>query len=205
MIALRSWSWFRSLRWGRSNPGAVLWWLCSPFGQFLIIDEYRFQYADPAEVAAEIARKDRALGLTSPARYTAAEPELWDTDRGPTIAELFSRANLPLMKSSSKRVQGWNATSALLKQTVTINGVSQPALVVSSQCALLIRLLPTLREGKADREDLDKSVDTALVESLRIGVMSRPAAASIYTTEPGEGTVGYELQKAREESARLSD
>src|SRR4051812_16420715 len=46
MIALRSYAWFRSLRWGRSNPGAVLWWLCSPFGQFIIIDEYRFQYAD---------------------------------------------------------------------------------------------------------------------------------------------------------------
>lgn len=204
MIALRSYAWFRSLRWGRSNPGAVLWWLCSPLGQFIIIDEYRFQYADPSEVAAEVKRRDALLRMTDRARYTAAEPKLWEVDRGPTIAESFMRAGLPLLKSSSDRIQGWNATSALLKQAVTIAGELQPALVVASSCALLIRQLPTLREGKTEHEDLDRSVDAALVEALRIGVMSRPASSAVHTPEPGEGTMGYALRRAREESASES-
>lgn len=207
----RQFAWFRSMRWGRNAPGAVLWWICSPIGQNIIIDEFKFQHADPAEVAQVIRERDAALGMCdankqkTSARYLAAEPELWEVDRGPTIAELFARAGIPMVKSSSDRVQGWNQLAAEIKRTVTDprqpNESPQPALVIAARCTMLKRSLPLLREGKTKKEDIEPTPDACLVEALRIGIMSRPSPTVVGPLTPPPGTLGYELQEAREHAA----
>lgn len=188
------------MRWGRNAPGAVLWWICAPNGQNVIMDEFRFQHLDPSEVALVVKQRDAAMRMTTPARYMAAEPRLWDVDRGVTIAELFSRSGLAMSKSSDDRVQGWNATSSLMKATVLEpdSGVPLPALVVSTRCVQLIRMLPLLREGKTNKEDLDASVDACLAEALRVGVMSRPSPTVLTTPAWRPDQMGYALQQARE-------
>ncbi len=206
----RDFAWFRSLKWGRSNAGACLWWICSPIGQFAVVDELRFQHADPSEVVELIRAKDAALGMKmpddspNPARYTAAEPKLWLVDRGPSIAELFARAQLPLMRSSDDRVQGWNVLSSLMKQS-TVDprdpDVKLPALVIAQTCPQLRRSLPLLREGKTNHEDLDANTDAPFVEALRIGAMSRPSATEVQPLKPGPGTMGHALEQARNEAA----
>ena len=215
MIVSRSYAWFRSLRWNRSQFGAVLWWTCSPIGQLVIVDEFRFQQMGPAEVAAEIRRKDAELGMRladnseNLPRYTAAEPKLWDVDRGPTVAELFARAGCPLTKSSADRVQGWNVLSSAMQQTVSDPqrpGVALPLLVVAENCTQLRRLIPLLREGQGTgqqaKEDIDTKTESALVEALRIGIMSRPSATEVEALTPKVGTMGHALQQARDDSER---
>lgn len=214
MIVSRDWSWFRSLRWGRNQPGAVLWWACSPIGQYVIVDEWKFQQLDPPEVVANIRAHDFALRMKEPARYCAAEPKLWEIDNphSPTLAEMFARAGLPLFMSSGDRVQGWNTLSALLKQTTTdprIDGdLPRPALVIAESCAQLRRMIPLLREGQGAganaKEDIDTKTDAAMVEALRIGAMSRPSKTALAEKRPEVGMMGHALERARRESTDSS-
>lgn len=222
MILRRDYAWFRSLRWGRSVPGAVLWWIATPLKQFVIVDEFKFSHLDPSECADEIRARDAALGMKfsdnspNPPRYIAAESKLWkiddDNKTAPTIAELFARAQMPLLKSSGDRVQGWNVLSSLMKSKVCdprFPDIELPALVVSEHCSQLRRLIPLLREGQgtgaAAKEDIDQKSDTALVEALRVGAMSRPSATEIEPPRPGPGTMGHALEQARHESEHDPD
>ena len=208
MIVSRDYTTFRALRWGRQIPGAVLWFACAPNRQVIVIDELKFQNADPSEVVAMIRAKDDDLRMNQPCRYTAAEPLLWKSDipHGPTVAEGFALAGMPLIQSSGERVQGWNQVASALKQTVldTSRGVDQtetlPLLVIAATCRQLIRTLPLLREGDTVKEDIDqkKGVDACLVEALRIGMMSRPSASSVNAKEPATGSMGHALAQARE-------
>ena len=210
MIVSRDWQHFRSLRWGRSQPGAVLWWTCSPIGQFVVCDELKFSQMDPAEVVAEVKKKDAILRMRDPSRYFAAEPKLWEIDdeNAPTIAEMFARAGLPLRKSSGDRVQGWNQLSALMKLTVTDpaihNDAPRPALVIAENCAQLRRLIPLLREGQGAgvnaKEDIDTKTESALVEALRVGAMSRPWRTYVTPVTPSADQMGHALEQARARS-----
>lgn len=210
MNVSRQFAWCRSLRWGRSNSGACLWWICSPIGQYVIVDELKFQQLDPSEVVTQIKAKDARLRMANPCRYMAAEPALWkiDTPNAPTLAESFARAKMPLIESSGDRVQGWNQLSALMKATVTdpgiVNDAPRPALVVSESCAQLRRLLPLLREGQGTgqnaREDIDTKTDAALAEALRIGAMSRPQPTLVVGKTPPKDSMGYALEQARRQS-----
>jgi hypothetical protein len=210
MNVSRNFAWFRSLRWGRSNYGGVLWWVCSPIGQYVIVDELRFQQLDVFEVADQIRAKDEALRMVQPCRYMAAEPMLWkiDTPNAPTLAESFARAKMPLLESSGDRVQGWNQLSALMKLDV-IDARDEkktplPALVVSESCSQLRRLIPLIREGQGTgqnaREDIDTKTDAALVEALRIGAMSRPQPTLVIGKTPDASMMGHALERARRES-----
>lgn len=202
MIASRNWAWFRSMRWGRNAPGAVLWWLCSPLGQYVVIDELKFQHADPSEVSALIREHDKELRMADPPRYLAAESRLWDIDRGPTVAELFARSGMAMSKTSSDLVQGWNQLSSLMKQIVTDparpDALPTPALVVANNCGQLKRMIPLLREGKTNKEDIDNATEACFVHALRIGIMSRPTPTSVAPRTPQPGTMGHALQQARE-------
>ncbi len=210
MNVSRNWAHFRSLRWGRSNYGGVLWWACSPIGQYVIVDELRFQQMDVPEVVAAIRAKDVALRMVQPCRYMAAEPSLWkiDTPNAPTLAESFARAGMPLLESSGDRVQGWNQLSALMKLEVTDPRVAddapRPALVIADSCAQLRRSLPLIREGQGTgqhaREDIDTKTDAALVEALRIGAMSRPQPTLVIGKTPDASMMGHALERARRES-----
>lgn len=214
MNVSRSYAWFRSLRWGRSQFGGVLWWICSPIGEYVIVDELKFQQLDAPELVAKIRAKDAELRMVSPCRYLAAEPKLWDIDTpdAPTLAEAFARAGMPLFKSSGDAIQGWNQLSALMNATVTdpklYNDAPRPALVIAESCTQLRRLLPLLREGQGTgqyaREDIDSKTEAALAHALRIGVMSRPSSTFVAPPTPPKGSMGESLARARRDSRNTS-
>lgn len=211
MIVRREWAHFRSLKWGRSKPGAVLWWVATPMNQFVVVAEMKFTHLDAPELKKLIDAKQAALGFTTPVRYTAAEPLMWksDVENGPTLAESFARAGLPLMQVSGERIQGWNHVASLMKASVNIDGIQNPSLIVSESCEQLRRLIPLLREGQGlgvnAAEDIDQKTETSLADALRIGAMSRPAATFYEAPKPSEDQMGAALERARRESMESSN
>jgi len=85
--------------------------------------------------------------------YTVAPPDMWTTlkDTGRTIAEIFARDGIALVRAGNARVQGW----LIVKEYLKIRADGKPGLLVFEDCVSLIRSLPALRHSEHNPSDAD--------------------------------------------------
>ena len=98
---------------------------------------------------------------------------------GVTIAEVFARHGVPLIRADDTRVPGWQRVREYLAG-------EKPRLQVFSTCANLIRTLPAMTYDRYRMEDMGDGLEDHACESLRYGIMSRPRPVSAARAERRE-------------------
>jgi phage terminase large subunit len=187
--------WFRSMDWGRSNPGCVLWWCCLPDGHLHLGAELKFVDTDVADVCQAMRAIDRELGIGH-LRYTVSDPALHNRSQetGESIAETFGRNGIYLIRGNNNRMLGWERVRNLLRAAPD----GQPWLSVSPRCRYLIRTLPALQQDSHNPEDLDTDMDDHAADALRYGAMSRPSPTRFDEPTLPAGAIGHDVAAIRE-------
>lgn len=196
-------AYFRCLDWGYNNLGVCLWIACLPDGRLHVEHEYVFRQTIAVDVAAEILRQTALLGEIE-VRYTVADPSMWNHSGqvGESIAETFAKAGVPMLRGSNERVIGWQR----LRHWFRLAPDGHPWLTMSPSCAYLARTLPALVSDDLRPEDVDTAGDDHGGDTLRYGVMSRPAptAKMVDLRLPTPGSVGALLADARLAAGRAT-
>ena len=171
------WRRFCAMDWGYHDPCAVLWFAVAPGGQVIV---YRESYARGV-LSSEMAQRIRLLTGDEKIAYTVASPDAWQQRGmqqggdvgGMSIAEVFIRGGVPLLKADNTRVAGWQR----VREYLTPFPDGAPRLTIFSCCQNLIRTLPLLTFDEHFTEDVGGNAEDHAPEALRYGLMSRPAAA----------------------------
>ena len=126
-------------------------------------------------------------------RCTIAPPDMWSTqkDSGRTMAELFARGGVPLVKAANQRVQGWMAMKEFLKPVAG----DLPGLVVFPQCRQFIRDVSAVQHDGKNPADVATQPHeyTHTVDAIRYLCAFRALGAEepqMYTEE--DESVGYD-------------
>lgn len=192
--------WFRSLDWGRNQPGCVLWWTVLADNKLYIRRDYKFQGMDEQDVAKGIKRIDAELGLKRPS-YTSGDPAVFNKTGathtkpqfvGQSIGETLGHYGVPITKADNDRFNGWMRCHALLRNAPD----NMPWLQVHPDCRYLIRSIAAAVSDEKDPDDVDTTTDDHALDAFRYGAMSRPnPATQKFTPTFPAGSMG-ELRRA---------
>jgi len=173
------WRKFRSMDWGYNDPCCVLWYAVGPDGTVYVYRELYVRLMMSPDVADEVRRLSEGEEIN----YTAASPDMW-AERGiadisgVTIAEVFAKHGVPLIRADNTRVSGWQRVREYLRSPLLPEGgTGRPRLQVFSTCTNLIRTLPVMTYDRHRVEDMGDGLEDHACESLRYGLMSRPSPA----------------------------
>ncbi len=201
--------WFRSLDWGRNQPGCVLWWTQLPDHKLYLRKEWKFQGMSEQEVAAGIRNIDVELGLAKIA-YTAADPSIVNKTGathqqgqfiGQAIGETLGYYKVPVIKADNDRFNGWMRCHALLRDAPD----GTPWLQIHPDCRYLIRSIAGAVSDDKDPDDVDTTTDDHALDAWRYGAMSRPSPTSPTKARKvyAPGTMGALRQSVRSTPSRL--
>ncbi len=153
---------------------ACLWFAVDFEGRVWVYREYCEKGLIVSDAAAAMRR------LTPPEeqiQYTVAPPDMWSTmkDTGKTMAEIYTREGIGLVKASNQRVQGW----MIVKEGLKDRADGKPGLMISADCARLIRDLPALQHDEKNPSDCAKQPHdiTHVPDALRYGMVYRTMGA----------------------------
>jgi hypothetical protein len=107
--------------------------------------------------------------------YGVADPAIFATDGGPSIAERFAARNILLRPADNRRAGklGVSAGWDLIRQRL-LGDDGTPMLYLFSTATNLIRTLPIMQHDPAKPEDLDTNSEDHAVDTLRYACSSRP-------------------------------
>lgn len=167
--------WFRSMDWGYIHPGVFHWFAILPDDILYIRRDFKFQQTLVPDVAAEVLKIDKELGVGSSVAYTVADPSIWikqgNADKGEAIEETFGKYKVPLIKGDNTRNSGWQRVRERMKMRID----GRPSLIIHPDCRYTIRTLSALVSDPNDPEDVNTHMDDHAADSIRYGCMSRPA------------------------------
>lgn len=161
------------LHWGYFRPGIFLWAVVLPDGRLYVERELSFSEKLADDVAQEIAAVNLAQGWTFGAVWGNSPSEIPEGQTGEDVIETFRAQGVPVVRSAHDRVSGFLRLRHWLKPFV-LEGVLQPALIVSPDCRILIKTIPTLLQDNSHEEDCDQTGPEQPANALRYIVMSRP-------------------------------
>jgi hypothetical protein len=196
------WFRFRSLDWGSARPFSVGWWAVSdgelpdiPRGALVRYREWYGSTGKPneglrmtaEEVAAGIVQREAADPKPENGLHGVADPAIFASDGGPSIAERMARAAKVFFRpADNARVSrqgalgGWDQVRARLRGDET-----GPGLLLFSTCRDLIRTLPALQHDPDRPEDVDSDGEDHAPDEARYACMSRPWVRQKPVHQPG--------------------
>lgn len=183
---------FGSLDWGFNAPGCHLWWLCLNDGHYHIWREYKFQQTVVYDVADQIKKRTKELGLKLD--YVVADPACWQhtgAGRGEAIAESMQRVGLPMRKGDNDRKNGWQRVHELLRPAP--DGTPWMTVEAAPHCGYLRRTIAAAMSDKNDADDVDTHGDDHALDALRYGAMSRPPVGRsvVASIQAKEGSLAW--------------
>lgn len=200
------WTCFRSLDWGSARPFSVGWWAVvgDPWvveggnGQRLVLPRgalvrYREWYGCtgtpneglklPAEVVAQgIKTREEGERIS----YGVADPSIFSSDGGPSIAERFFNEGVVWRRADNARVAragalgGWDQMRSRISGDVDIDAEGKvirdggPMLAVFTTCKDFVRTVPVLQHDSNRAEDVDTDAEDHAADEARYACMSRP-------------------------------
>ena len=187
------WTRFRALDWGSAKPFAVLWLAVSdgtdaafPAGALVVYREWYGMQDGQPDVGLRLPSEAVASGILEREAageriaYSVADPRMFGSDDGPSIAERMGRRGVALSRADNTRVGDAGAMSGWDQLRARLRGEDgEPGLFVFSTCLNLIRTLPALQHDAARPEDLDTAGEDHAADALRYGCMSRPFQAPV--------------------------
>lgn len=170
---------YRSYDFGYNKPFSCAWWAVDREGViYRILELYGCNGEPnvgvkwtPLEQFKKIAEIEREHPfLRGQKIYGVADPSIWDTSRGESVAETAERCGIYFEPGDNKRIAGWMQCHYRLH--FDENGY--PMMYVFKNCKAFIRTIPLLMFSETNPEDLDTSLEDHVADEWRYFCMSRP-------------------------------
>ena len=106
---------------------------------------------------------------------SVADPAIWDSSRGESIAETAARYGIYFTPGDNERIAGWMQVHYRLQ--FDKNGY--PRMYVFNNCKAFIRTIPLMMYSETKPEDLDTKLEDHCPDEVRYMCMSRPISPII--------------------------
>ena len=178
----RGWNLLRSYDFGYARPFSCAWWAVDYDGTLYRILELYGCTDTPDEGIRwtpdmqfrEISRIEREHPWLKGRHIEGvADPAIWDTSRGESIAETAARYGVYFTPGDNHRIPGWMQCHYRLQ--FDENGY--PRMYVFDNCRAFIRTIPLMLYSQRIPEDLDTSLEDHAADEWRYLCMSRPVKA----------------------------
>ena len=189
------WQRFRSLDWGFRQPFSVGWWCVSDGTEVVARDGTKYVFEEgaiiryrewygakvgkrgpinqgirmaPEDVADQILTYE--IGETI--AYGVADPSIWRSDGGPSVAEKMAIAGVRWQKAANDRQLG---------STLMYARISKGLLYVWDTCTAFVRTVPALETDEKKPEEYMKQGEDHVGDEARYASASRP---TVNTKDP---------------------
>lgn len=176
----RGWNIMRSYDFGYGKPFSLAYWAVDYDGVLYRIAEIYGCTGQPNEGVKwspdEQFRRAREFEQGHPWLRgrkivdSVADPAIWDSSRGESIAQTAERYGIYFSPGDNKRIPGWMQMHYRLQ--FDRNGYAR--MYVFRGCDAFIRTIPTLIYSKTKPEDLDTAMEDHVADETRYMCMSRP-------------------------------
>ena len=181
----RGWHIMRSYDFGYNKPFSLGYWACSYDGTL-----YRF-----AEIYGCTQTPDEGVKWSPDEQFkrfsefeqqhpwlkgrkivdSVADPAIWDSSRGESIAETAARYGIYFTPGDNKRIPGWMQVHYRLQ--FDQNGYAR--MYVFNNCKAFIRTMPLMMFSETHPEDLDTKLEDHCPDEVRYMCQSRPISPII--------------------------
>ena len=177
----KDWKIYRSYDFGYGKPFSICWYCVDFEGRAYMIEELYGCTQTPNEGVKWSPKEqfDRVVEIEKSHPWLkgkriqgVADPSIWDTSRGISVAEEAEKHLLWFEPGDNARVQGWMQVHERLK--FDENGYAM--LYIFENCKSAIRTLPLMMYDEHKPEDLDTDLEDHIADSLRYFCMMRPIA-----------------------------
>ena len=182
-----TWTVFRSYDHGYAKPFSCGWWACDYDGRlYRILELYGCVPREENvgvkwntdEIFAEIARIEREHRWLKGKRiYGVADPAIWASNGGISIAETAERYGIYFEKGDNQRISGWMQVHNRLM--FDENGI--PMMYIFKNCQGFIRTVPLLQYSRVSPEDVDSELEDHIADETRYMCMMRPITPKVKT------------------------
>ena len=176
----RGWNIMRSYDFGYNKPFSLGYWAVDHEGVLYRILEFYGCTGEPDQGVRwspeEQFRRIRDFENQHPwlrgrtFRDSVADPAIWDSSRGESIAETAARYGIYFTPGDNRRIPGWMQVHYRLQ--FDENGYAR--MYVFENCKAFIRTMPLMQYSKTDPEDLDTALEDHCPDEIRYLCMSRP-------------------------------
>lgn len=175
----RHWTISRSYDFGYNKPFSCAWWAVDYDGViYRILELYGCTDTPnegvkwtPEKQFQEIARIEREHPwLMGKKIEGVADPSIWDTSRGESIAETAARCGVYFTPGDNARIQGWMQCHYRLQ----FNEDGYARMYVFDTCKGFLRTIPMMLYDEHQVEDLNTKMEDHIADEWRYFCMSRP-------------------------------
>ncbi len=186
----RHWQIFRSFDFGYSKPFSCGWWAMDGDGRvYRILEAYGCTGEpdtglkwEPNKIFAKIKEIETSHAwLRDKQIIGVADPSIWDSSRGESIANTGEKHGIYFDAGDNKRLAGWMQ----LRYRFAFDEQGIPMMYIFNNCKDAIRTIPDLVYSERDVEDLDTKGEDHAVDEMRYFAMLNPIAPR-KTTKPRE-------------------
>lgn len=174
------WRIYRGFDFGYARPFSVGWWAVDYDNRLYRILELYGCLPDepntgvrwePGHIFKEINRiETEHRWLRGRHIYGIADPSIWDSSRGESVAEMAERERVYFDKGDNARIPGWMQVHYRL----AFDEAGIPQLYVFRTCREFIRTIPLLQYDKVKPEDVDTDGEDHQADEMRYVCMARP-------------------------------
>lgn len=175
----KSWNVYRSYDFGYNKPFSCGWWAVDHDGVIYRILELYGCTKNPNEGVKwtpdrqfeEIRRtEEQHPWLKGRTIQGVADPSIWDTSRGESVADTAAKYGIWFTPGDNKRIAGWMQ----LHYRFSFDENGYPRIYIFDNCKAFIRTLPLLSYSDTNPEDLDSSLEDHVADEARYFCMTRP-------------------------------
>ena len=186
----KHWKIYRSFDWGFYRPYSCGWWAVSEDGiAYRILESYGCTGTPnegvrwtPDKVFSEIHKIEcEHPWLKGKKIIGVADPAIWRSDTGASIAETAMKYGVYFTKGDNQRIPGW----LQVRYRLQFNELGIPRMYIFNNCRATIRTLPTLIFDDAKVEDLNSDGEDHAADEIRYFCQSHPIAPRIAPTPDG--------------------
>ena len=176
---MKHWKICRSYDFGYAKPFSCAWWAVDYDGViYRILELYGCTDTPnegvkwtPERQFREIARIEREHPwLRGKEIDGVADPAIWDTSRGESIAETAARCGVYFTPGDNARIQGWMQVHYRLQ----FDEEGYARMYIFEGCSGFIRTIPLMLYDEHQVEDLDTKLEDHIADETRYFCMSRP-------------------------------
>ena len=178
----KSWKIYRSYDFGYGKPFSFGWWAVDYDGRYYRILEYygcvknspneglKLTPEEQFKKAAEIESTHR--WLKDKKIYGVADPAIWESSHGISIAETAEKYRIYFEKGDHARLPGWMQ----MHYRFSFDEEGIPMMYIFNTCSAFIRTIPSLVYSDTDPEDLDTDGEDHVADEARYFCMMNPIA-----------------------------
>lgn len=173
------WKIYRSYDFGYAKPFSCAWWAVDEEGViYRILELYGWNGMpnegvkwSPDKQFSEIKKvEDQHPYLKGKTIRGVADPAIWQSDFGESVADVAQKYHLFFDKGDHERIAGWMQ----MHYRMQFDDNGYPRMYIFSNCKAFIRTCPLMLYDETHVEDLDSDLEDHAMDEARYFCMSRP-------------------------------